>query len=71
LGLAIVNDILFAARHSPWLGPPARFESWSDLSGVSHRRAGFFSRKEPCARRPWSRGLACFIYMVTLALQRA
>jgi len=55
LGLAIANDTLFAARHSPWLGPPA-----------SLRKLVGLIRRVPPARRIFfapSALLAPTIYM--------
>src|SRR5687767_12928212 len=46
---AIAGVTVFAARHLP-LARATSFESWSDLSGAPHLRAGFFVRKGPCAR---------------------
>jgi hypothetical protein len=48
-GAAIAGVTVFAARHLP-LARATSLESWSDLSGVSHRRAGFFFPQEACAR---------------------
>ena len=44
-GLAIANHTEFAARYLP-LARATSLESWSDLSGVSYRRAGLFSHTE-------------------------
>ena len=38
------DDTEFAARHLP-LARATSLESWSDLSGAPHLRAGFFARK--------------------------
>jgi hypothetical protein len=49
------DDTVFAARHLP-LARATSFESWSDLSGAPHLRAGFFTRKAPCAARHGATG---------------
>jgi len=49
------DDTVFAARHLP-LARATSFESWSDLSGAPHLRAGFFTRKAPCAARHGAAG---------------
>jgi hypothetical protein len=62
-GTGDCDDILFSARHLP-LARATSFESWLDLSGVSHRRAGFFRAKCQCA-------MVLTLGGVMLALQRA